>query len=183
MVKSAPPPISDNTESTDDEVTAPTKPVTLHDIMQGTAVALAFIGVATVSYFIPKYFGFPQIGLIVTIFCFIIGVAGLGLELNKLGGENRKLGLDNLGIGVFCGLVWAVLYHFFPIGWIDGVTTILLLVGFYGAALGTLEFANSLLTAGTSRSVTFTKVAIFVVQAVTFIFTVLALVQLVRTWK
>lgn len=112
------------------------------DVRGGIALAIAAFVISIFLYFQLQYFGvltrFAAIALVV------LGFAGLGIELDKITSEeldsliNRGKGpgiFDNFGIGIAFLIVWAALYHYFPIIWLNLLTSPVLLFGTYGTIL------------------------------------------------
>jgi hypothetical protein len=113
------------------------------DVRTGIALAVAAFTISIFLYFQSQYFG--ALTTPVAIALIVLGFAGLGIELNKITSEeldsliNTKKGpgiFDNLGIGIAFLVVWGALYHYFPIVWVNVLTSPILLFGTYGTVLG-----------------------------------------------
>ncbi|MBM3120511.1 MAG: hypothetical protein FJ006_13375 [Chloroflexi bacterium] len=113
------------------------------DVRTGIALAISFFAVSIFLYFQPQYFGALTTAIAVVLIVF--GFAGLGFELNKITSEeldsliNREKGpeiFNNLGMGIACIIVWAALYHYFPVTWVNTLSSVILLFGVYGITLG-----------------------------------------------
>jgi len=118
------------------------------DVQSGIALAVTAFIVSIFLYFQSQYFG--SFTKAAAIFLIVIGFGGLGIELEKLTSDkrrsiiNQKKGsgiFDNLGIGLALFVVWATLYFYFPIIWVNVLTSGFLLFSVYGMALG---FTNML---------------------------------------
>lgn len=111
----------------------------LRDITKGVAVALAFLSAAVVLVLEDNYFENPTATRLAAIVVAIIGVGGLGIELNKLAGSPKKWSLDSLGIGLSLVAVWAVIYSFWGGWWFLNLITLpVLFFGMYGIWEGIL---------------------------------------------
>ena len=83
----------------------------IKDPYSGIALAFTFLAIAIFLYFLPNYFKILTATKAAAIVFGVVGVIGLGVELNKF----KRIGFDNLGIGLAFGVVWATLFYFFPI--------------------------------------------------------------------
>ena len=72
-------------------------------IETGIALALSFLTTSAFLYFFSQYLEVETLARVLSILLAFIGVIGLGIELNKLVGQERKLGVDNVGIGLAIG--------------------------------------------------------------------------------
>lgn len=150
-------------------------------IKEGTALATSFLAVSVFLYITPDYFKIHNITKIVSIVFGIIGVIGLSLELNKLNSNSKKLGLDNLGVGLGLGSIWALIYYYYPIWWVNILTFPLLILTLYGIILGIIEVISAILTKEKSIKTTFlVKLPVAIAQVAGFILTVLQLLQIVK---
>lgn len=114
-----------------------------------------------------------------TILFLLIGIIGLGIELNKLGDQTVKLGFDDLGIGSALLIVWATIYYFFPIWWVNLITIILLFFGVYGTTVGAIKIMRNLFL---SKKGFLVKLPIVIVQFAAFIaaiFTILSILNII----
>jgi hypothetical protein len=138
-------------------VKQPTKPQDTKrqsDVRGGITLAITAFAISIFLYFQPEYFG--ALTTVVAIALIALGFAGLGIELDKITSEeldslvNREKGpgiFDNLGIGIAFLIVWATLYRYFPVTWVNVLTSAILLFGAYAITLG---LVNALLSQGNS---------------------------------
>lgn len=118
-----------------------TKKRKIKDTYDGIALAFTFLAIATFLYFLPNYFKIQTATRAAAIIFGVIGVIGLGIELNKF----KKIGFDNLGIGLALGVVWVTLFYFFPIWWVNIITLPILLFALFGIILGLVHISNNLI--------------------------------------
>ncbi len=113
------------------------------DIRDGIALAFTAFIISIYLYFQSGYFGLLTNA--VAIFLIVVGLAGFGIELEKMTSKkldaliDKKGGsgiFDNLGIGLAMFVVWAALRYYFPMIWVNALTFLLLLFSVYGMALG-----------------------------------------------
>jgi len=113
------------------------------DVRAGIALAVAAFTISIFLYFQSQYFG--ALTTPAAIALVVLGFAGLGIELNKItsGGLDSLIDpekgpgiFDNLGIGIAFLVIWGALYHYFPIVWVNVLTSPVLLFGTYGTVLG-----------------------------------------------
>jgi hypothetical protein len=109
----------------------------------GLAFAFMFFAFTTLLLFLPSYFGSWTNGIAITLF--IIGIIGVGSELNNLssgkatildGFEKGKGIFDNLGFGLACIITWIAIYYFFNNIIVNILISFILLFGVYGMFLG-----------------------------------------------
>ena len=98
----------------------------VEDIQQGISLSITFFSIGGLLYFNPDYTDPLIFSYSLTILCLLIGIIGLGNELNNLGDQTVKLGFYDFGVGFALVSVWAIIYYFFPIWWINLITIILL---------------------------------------------------------
>lgn len=124
------------------------KPDKRRDVRSGIALVAAFFSISILLYFESSYFG--SFTKVVAIALIVLGFAGLGIELEKMintqqDGADREEGdvgvFDNIGIGTAMLVVWGALYHYFPVVWVNILTSAVLLFGAYGVALGLMNLA------------------------------------------
>ena len=154
-----------------------------HDsIRQESAVGVTFLLIATFLYLNPEYLGSEIFSLIVIVLSFVIGVSTLGIALNKISDTKNKLGFDDLGIGLGLGIIWAVIYYYFPIFWVNILTLVILFFGIYGVASGILGIIYNLLFQTSNKKKLFVKIPIVIVQFTAFIaavFTILNILEFI----
>jgi hypothetical protein len=123
------------------------RPIKPSNIRAGIALAFATFVISIFLYFQPQYFGLMTNAVAIALIVF--GVAGLGIELEKLtSGKQDALippekgaGIfDNLGIGLALLIIWVALYHYFPIVWVNILISFVLLFAVYAIALGFTNF-------------------------------------------
>ncbi len=124
----------------------------VHSTSSGIALSLTAFVIAIFLYFQPNYFGVMTNGAAVALI--VLGIMGLGLELEKISsgqrgnltGEPKGSGIfDNLGIGLGFLVVWATVYYYFPLTWINVITSPMLLFSVYGINLGILNWLFAIL--------------------------------------
>ena len=140
----------------------PTKPQDTKrqsDVRGGIALAITAFAISIFLYFQPEYFG--ALTTVVAIALIALGFAGLGIELDKITSEeldsliNREKGpgiFDNLGIGIAFLIVWATLYRYFPVTWVNVLTSAILLFGAYAITLGLVNALFFILTKSGSKA-------------------------------
>ena len=164
-----------------DETGAPiSHQLLLGKIKNGISISTAFIIVAAFIYFNPNYLGNRIISVILSIALGGFGVAGLSIELNKIAGKGQGIGLDNLGVGLLFGGMWAVIYYYFPIWWVNILTLVLLLVAANTFILGLINLIENILITNLSIKITIVKVVISVVQLVAFAAAFLQVLQILK---
>jgi len=113
------------------------------DVRSGIALAATAFIISIFLYFQPQYFGVPTKAI--AIIFIVIGFGGLGIELEKLTSDKRRSTIsskkgsgifDNLGIGFALFIAWATIYYYFPIVWVNVLTSVFLIFGVYGMTLG-----------------------------------------------
>ena len=81
--------------------------------INGYAVGISFLGISTFLLIKNTYFQWPILTYIIGAIFGLIGIAGIGTELDK----NKKLkGIGNLVIGLLCLAVWFAIYIVFTQG-------------------------------------------------------------------
>ena len=129
------------------------------DVRSGIALAVAAFAISIFFYFQPQYFG--ALTTAAAIALIVLGFAGLGIELNKITSEeldsliDREKGpeiFDKLGIGIALLIVWAALYHYFPMTLVNVLTFPVLLFGAYGTTLGLVNALFFVMTKSGSKA-------------------------------
>ena len=131
-------------------------------------------------YFNPHYLGNSTASTVVSVLLSGIGVAGMGVELNKLGGKGKALGIDNLGFGLLIGAVWALAYYYFPIWWVNALTLLVLLFALYAIALGLINIVEIVFTRASSIKITAAKVVIAITQVIVFVAAFLQILEILK---
>ncbi len=114
---------------------------------------------------------------LLTIVSLFIGIIGLGIELNKLGDQTVKLGFEELGIGLGLLIVWATIYYFFPIWWVNLITIFLLFFGTYGTTVGAVKILRNLFSS--KKSFLF-KLPIVIVQFTAFVAAIFTILNILK---
>ncbi|WP_312114322.1 hypothetical protein [Brevibacillus reuszeri] len=104
-------------------------------VQSGIVLALAFLCSSMILYIFPTYFHLEIITYTISILFAIIGISGLGIELNKLSSSPKGIGLDNLGIGLGLLAILIILFYYFNIWWVNLLVFPLLLFSIYGTIL------------------------------------------------
>lgn len=121
----------------------------------GIAMALTAFIVSIFLYFQPNYYGPVTNGVAIALI--VLGIMGLGFELEKISsgqwdnltGQPQGSGIfDNLGIGLGFLVVWATVYYYFPMIWVNVLTSVVLLFGVYGTILGVLNWFFGIMPRG-----------------------------------
>lgn len=112
-----------------------------------------------------------------TILFLLIGIVGLGFELNKLGDQTVKLGFDDFGVGFALVSIWAIIYYFFPIWWINLITIILLFFGVYGTTVGAIKILRILFL---SKKNFLVKLPIVIVQFTAFVAAIVTILNILK---
>ena len=154
-----------------------------HDsIRQEAAVGVTFLLIATFLYLNPLYLGHEVASLILSVLSFVLGVSLLGVSLNKISDTKSKLGFDDLGIGLGLGMIWAVLYYYFPVFWVNILTMFFLVFGVYGIVSGIMGIMYNLIFQTSDKKKLFVKIPIVIVQFTAFIaavFTILNILEFI----
>jgi hypothetical protein len=92
------------------------------NVRTGLALALSFFAISVFLYFQPTYLG--SVTRFIAIAFVVIGICGLGLELEKLyhgkDDPTQNAGIfDNLGIGLGLLIIWIILYVNFAAVWLN----------------------------------------------------------------
>jgi hypothetical protein len=146
----------------------------------GLALSIAFLIMSVFVYFNPSYLGNATISVIVSVILGGIGVAGLSVELDKLGGKDSSFGISNLGIGLLIGSVWALLYYYFPLWWLNIITSFILLLSLYAISLGLINTFEIIFTKSASIKIGLIKIVIAIAQIVAFTAALLQVMQILK---
>ena len=152
------------------------------DIINGISIALAFLGVAVFLYLSPVYLGNSIVSLVCSIILGVVGIAGLGIELNKLSSKPKGLGFDNLGIGLIFIIIWSLLYYYFNITWVNIFGLLFLIFGTYGTFRGVISVFYNLLTDNNdSKKIKWVvKLPVFIAQLAGFVLTILQILEVIK---
>ncbi|OBZ14641.1 hypothetical protein A8L34_12020 [Bacillus sp. FJAT-27264] len=157
------------------------------NIQHGIAIALSFLVSSFLLFLLPVYLFNNAITYFVSILFAIIGVGGLGIELNKLSSNPKGLGLDNLGIGLVLGTIWTIFYYYFNLWWINLIILPLMLLGCYGIILGIINIFDNLFSSFSSpeksKGKFFIKLPVVIAQLAGFILTIMQILQIFKIFK
>jgi|SRR5690625_1438205 len=154
----------------------------IEKIQGGIALAFAFLASSLVLYLFPSYFKVEIITYCICIILAIIGVAGLGIELNKLSTNPKGIGLDNLGIGIGLFAVWIIFFYYYDLWWINVLIFPLLLFGIYGTVLGIVNivfflFSNPNESLKVKLSI---KLPVVIAQFAGFVLSIMQILQILK---
>lgn len=146
-------------------------------MQRGIALSITFLIIGGFLYFTPSYTGSMIISYSLAVFFLLIGITGLGLELNKLGGQTDKLGFDELGIGLGIGIIWAIIYYYLPVWWINLITIFLLFLSVYAITAGIIKILRILFL---SKRNILVKLPIVIIQFVAFIAAIVTILDILN---
>lgn len=148
---------------------------------EGIALALTFLALSAFLYIFPDYFHVHIVSKIISVIFGIIGIMALGLELNKVSSNEKKLGLDNLGVGLGLGAIWGILYYYFPYWWVNILGFTILMLAVYGIVLGLIGIIMNIFSNDLSlRKTILIKVPIAITQILGFTLTLLQVLQIIQ---
>ncbi len=112
------------------------------DVRSGISIAVTFFIISIFLYFQPLYFG--NATKVISVILVVLGVMLFGVQLNNITSRdieiaNQEKGrgiFDKIGVGLGFFIVWAVLYRYYPLVWVNALISLLLLVGLFGINLG-----------------------------------------------
>ncbi|OTY31097.1 MULTISPECIES: hypothetical protein [Bacillus cereus group] len=107
-------------------------------ILEGIAVAFAFLVVGLVLYFIPDYLGNKYVTLVVSIILLTIAIIGFSIEISKTLNGSSDFTINIVLGGLFVTAAYT-LHYYFPIWWINILGLIILLMGVYAVVLGMMK--------------------------------------------
>ncbi|MDD4779132.1 MAG: hypothetical protein PHT02_00815 [Tissierellia bacterium] len=142
---------------------------------KGMALALSFLIVAVFLYCFPNYLKYEISSKVVAIILSVIGIMGLGFELNRI--NNKTKGMDDVGLGLAFFVVWGILYYYFPLWYINIFTLPLLLGASFGITLGLLRI-NIILFENKDKVIT--NVFIIIIQLVAVVSSILQILQILK---
>jgi len=128
------------------DITTPARAKGKSNPRTGLALAFAFFAIATILAFLPSYFNSWTYGVAITLF--IIGIMGVGADLNKLSSreatildqfEKGKGIFDNFFMGLGMFLAWVALYYYFGNIFVNIAVFAALLFGIYAVFLGIIN--------------------------------------------
>ncbi|MBA7491681.1 hypothetical protein ES702_02229 [subsurface metagenome] len=107
----------------------------------------------------------------------VLGIGGLSVELNKF----KKIKLDNLGIGIVFGILWAIIYYLSPIWWVNIITFPLLFYAVYGILLGLINIFKAIIFSDISlKSKILVKIPLLVGQLLGIVFVILQIIKILK---
>lgn len=112
--------------------------------ISGLSLAFTFAIIGLILLFIPDYFGNESVTYYLRWIFIITAIIGLLSEISKAKQKSEIKGIDNIGYGLFCVWIWAVLYFHFRNIIAIIVGFFLLILGIYGTCTGILQFIYSL---------------------------------------
>ncbi|KZD40802.1 hypothetical protein B4083_1868 [Bacillus cereus] len=134
-------------------------------ILEGIALAFAFLVVGLVLYFIPDYLGNKIITLVVSIIFLVIAIIGFSVEISKtLNGGSSDFTMNVVLGGLFVTGAYA-LYYYFPVWWVNVIGLVILLFGAYALVLGMMQLVTYVSSG--NRSNISTKIFLIVSQILT----------------
>lgn len=105
----------------------------------GIVLAFTFLIAALILFFMPGYFKYILASKIVMYVFTFIGIIGFSVEFDR----NNKTGTSNLGLGISLGLIWTIIYYYFPIWWVNIITFPILFFSIYGILVGLVNIINT----------------------------------------
>jgi hypothetical protein len=153
-----------------------------NEFVSGFGLAFAFIILAIFVYLSPEYFNSYWVSTIVSSFCMIFGIIGLGTELNKLNNDESNLGFDDLGIGLAFFIIWSVIYYNFQIIWLNYILLVILLIGLYGICTGLASIIHNIFSSD-SRTKMAIKIPIGLLQVVATLVTIYEILNKLKIIK
>ncbi|MGN4406387.1 hypothetical protein ACTFPA_07725 [Bacillus cereus group sp. MYBK59-1] len=147
---------------------------TKESIMEGISLSISFLIIGIFVYCNPDYLEGETATYVVSGICFFIALMGFTTEISKTV-ENAK----DLFIGIISASlvisIWAMLYHYFPIWWVNLISLLLLITGVYGLILTVAQFGSYIKT-GNHRS-TFVRVLIVGSEIIAFVASIITILQ------
>lgn len=147
----------------------------IKDMKSGIVLVITFFVFSGFLYFNPLYLGNETISSLVILVFLCIGIVGLGIELNKLGDNKVKLGLDGLGLGLALGIIWFVIYYYFGNIVSNIITSPFLMFSIYAIADG---FADISIILFSSKKELFIKIPIITAQITAFIAAIVTILNI-----
>ena len=150
--------------------------------INGYAIGISFLGISTFLLINNTYFHWPALTYFVGAVFGIIGIAGIGTELDK---SKKIKGIGNLVIGLICLGVWVSLFVFLKnnaIGNTVGMPA--LIIGAYGFIRGLLELFYSVWLETINAERSFSKIAktifVFITQLCGLALTILNILKIFK---
>ena len=150
--------------------------------INGYALGISFLSISTFLLINNTYFHWSGLTYFIGAVFGIIGIAGIGTEIDK---SKKIKGIGNLIVGLICLGVWLAIFLLFknnPIA--NTLGMILLIIGAYGFIRGLLELFYSIWLEVVNHGHSFTKVSkaifIFVTQICGLILTILNILKIFK---
>jgi len=145
--------------------------------LSGIALAFTFLIISLILFLIPDFFKSIIATRIVMFIFAVIGICGLGFELNKI----KKIGFDNLGVGISLGIIGVIIYYFSPIWWLNIVAFVLFFFSTYGILLGLISILKIIIFSEISlKKELIKKILIFLGQIFGISLVILQILKLLK---
>ena len=148
--------------------------------INGYAIGISFLCISTFLLINNTYFYWTYLTYFVGAVFGLIGIMGIGTELDK---SKKVKGIGNLVVGLLCLGIWLALYFIFnnnPI--INTLGVLFLILGAYGFVRGLLELFYSIWLEVVSPDRSFKKIAkaifVFVTQLCGLTLTILNILKI-----
>lgn len=135
-------------------------------IIQGVSVGIALIVVGVVLLFIPNYLGNETVTSVFAYGSILVGLFGVGAEIDKLNGDSPKISLGNFALGIALIFLWIWIYSSFDNLIINIISLIFLVLGVYGATLAIIQFGSGIIQSENKKSIA-TKVSLTLINVIT----------------
>ena len=125
--------------------------------INGYAIGISFLVISTFLLINNSYFHWTILTYFIGAVFGIIGVAGIGTELDK---SKKFKGIGNLVIGLLCLGIWiatVILFNNNPVA--NSISMPALIIGAYGFVRGLLELLYSVLIEAINSERSFSKIA------------------------
>ena len=133
-------------------------------------ISVGLIVIAVFAYKFPSTFGSKNITQIIAIFLMMTGLTLLNGEIYKINHGSRSYNTENIGVGLFFTGIWALLYYFMPVWYVNIISFTILLFGIFGITRGLLEALKFVLAKGTSAGGQIAKVSILIIMVASLAF-------------
>ncbi|KZE06297.1 hypothetical protein B4117_2175 [Bacillus mycoides] len=143
-------------------------------IMEGISLSISFLIIGIFVYCNPDYLEGETATYVVSGICFCIAFLGFTTEISKTVENAKDLVVGIISAGLVIS-IWAILYHYFPIWWVNLISLLLLITGVYGLILTVVQF-GSYIKMGDHRS-TFVRVLIVGSEIIAFVASIITILQ------
>lgn len=131
----------------------------IDDAINGYSIGITFVLISAFIFCKTDYFVIPQISYTVGSVFGMLGILMCGSELSK---SIKPKGIDNLAYGIVFLLIWGIVYHFFSdVVWSNILILFFLVFGCYGTIRGCIEFAYSIFSSTSEKSIENSKTTTF----------------------